>query len=204
MSKFAVATLYMDNYLVLANLVNPNKESYCKLHNYDYLKKTSNFSHLGFDKIRFLRENIGSYNWIWWQDLDSIVTNDKIKIESIIDNDFDIILSYDRCGINAGSFLIRNSENGRNMLDFILSKEVDYRNHPWQEQQVIIDNLNKLEKVKIVGQKTINSYLNWHYGDSRDAPGTWSDGDALLHLPGMTLNDRIQYIKQFYNAKTRN
>jgi hypothetical protein len=204
MAKFAIATLYMPNYNYLAELVNPNKESYCNQHGYNYLKKKDGFSYLGFDKIRFLRENIENYEWIWWQDLDSIVTNPQIRIEDIIDSSSDLIISYDRCGINAGSFLIRNSENGKQILDFILSKEEVYKNNVWQEQQVIIDNISNFAGVKIVDQKAINSYLNWHYGDPRDAPGTWTEGDVLLHLPGMTLNDRINYIKQFYNAKTRN
>jgi hypothetical protein len=197
MAKIALATLYMPNYQQLADIVNKNKEAYCAKHNYDYLKKTENFSNLGFDKIRILKENIENYEWIWWQDLDSIITNFDKKVEAVIDNDYDFIISIDRRDINAGSFLIRNSENGVKILDFILSKELEYKNVPWQEQQVIIDNRNKLEKIKIIDQKEINSYLNWHYGDAKDAAGTWSGGDLLLHLPGMNLAERLEYINKY-------
>jgi hypothetical protein len=200
MLRNAIATLYLDNYRELADLVNPNKDFYCNLWGYDYLKKTSNFTYLGFDKIKFLRENIENHNWIWWQDLDSIITNPAIRMESIIESTIeggeDLIISYDRCGINAGSFLVKNSENGIKILDFILSKENDYKNHVWQEQQVLIENISTLSGIKIVDQKRINSYLNWHYGDPVDAPGTWSEGDVLLHLPGMTLDARKHYIRE--------
>lgn len=191
--KNAIATLYCENYLPLAEIVNPNKERYCDKYGYDYLKKTSDFSLLGFDKIHFLRENIENYNWIWWQDSDSLITNFNIPIEAIIDSDCDMIISKDIHGINAGSFLIRNSINGIYILDLILSKKDQYKADPWQEQRVIIDNLSHLTRIKLVEQNKINSYLYPHYGYPSNTPGNWSSEDVLLHLPGMDLPTRLHY-----------
>lgn len=204
MNQYAIASLYLSNYNELAKIVNPNKENYCNTNSYDYLTKTDNFSNLGFDKIRFIRQEIENYKWIWWQDLDSIITNPSIRIEDIIDENSDLVISYDRCGINAGSFLIKNSENGIKILDAILDMEYIYKDHVWQEQQAIIENIASWSGIKIVDQKKINSYLNWHYGDSESAPGTWSPDDVLLHLPGMSLNQRLNYIKNILNGKLPN
>ena len=208
--NFAVVSLHNEHYNELAKITWTNKEEYAEKHGYAYACKTDNFYNvnIGFEKIWFLRDMLNEYpniDWFWWTGCDTLITNMTIKIEDRIDNNYHFIIAHDCHNLNADSFFIRNSPEGKAYLEMIISKYDQYKDHGWAEQQVMIDTLDEYKHmIKILPQKSINSYnydlypekTNKHL-DMGGEDGHWSYGDLLIHWPGTTLPHRI-HLAQFY------
>jgi hypothetical protein len=207
--------------------VEYNKRRYCRKHNYDLIIKKDNFilSHYGFEKIRLIIELLktNKYDWLFWCGSDTLITNFNIKIEDLIDNNYHFIIANDVWDWNADSFLIRNSLEAIGFFEEVLSLKdtyVDENNNArdfgkrlpdggaraWGEQGVMVDLKEKYATItKEVPQKVLNSYLYkmypspWHQKglDCKGNDGTWSDGDFLVHWPGMSDDLRLQLALQF-------
>lgn len=204
--KTTLLTGYYENYQTLADIVNPNMESYCQKQGYKfYCECLSANIPYGFWKLEFIHWafEYGDVDLVLCTDLDVLITNSDIKIESFVDDDHDFYLTKDVNGINTGSFIIRNSEWSRKWLCFILDHQSEFDN-----EQTAIDYFRNQdewkEKIKILPHPSINSYPcdlyapSWGIiGDKKiDKPvhveGNWEQGDFILHLPGKTLQDRIE------------
>jgi len=198
-----------------------NKAKYCKKHNYDLMIKTKDFqfAHLGYEKIRFVKSILqtNQYDWIYWCGADTMITNFNIKLEDLIDNNYHFIVAKDLWDINSDSFFCRNSEQAIDFLNALLDTHDQYIDkngnavdfgltlpdggaRAWGEQGAMVDLYPKFQNIiKLVPQKMINSYLYHLYGsawhqkglDAFGNNGSWSQGDFLLHLPGMPNANRI-------------
>ena len=202
-NKISLVTLYDQNYKELTDItVVDDKIPYCHRHGYNFHACTSDFDWgFGFTKVQFIIDLFKEYGyeWIYWSGTDTLIMNHSIKLESIIDNDYHFIVSKDCHDINADSFLIRNSKEGISYLEFIMSQYEAYKGDCWLEQRVMIHNENVepwKSYTKIVPQRTFNSYLYELYNrDPKSEPGQFKEGDFLLHLPGLSLEDRIRICK---------
>ena len=207
--NIAVVSLNNQGYQPLADLTwDQNKALYAERHGYAYACKTDNFYNvnIGFEKIWFLRDMLEGYpdiEWIWWTGCDTLITNFTIKLEDIIDNNYHFIIATDCNDINADSFLIRNSPEGRAYIQMIIGQYPLYYNHNWAEQQVMIDTYeDNKDIIKIVPQKTFNSYDCKLYPtqaavDRHGNSSDWTKGDLLIHWPGTSLPHRMQ-LAQYY------
>lgn len=61
-------------------------------------------------KIPFILSYMHKYDYIWSIDLDTVILDYDIRLESIIDPRYDIIMGVDVFGLNSGSFLIKCSD----------------------------------------------------------------------------------------------
>jgi hypothetical protein len=52
-------------------------------------------------------------------------------------------------------------------------------------------------RVKIVPQRTLNSYCHSCYGGSDEMPHSWHPGDLLAHFPGKTLAYRLEVMPRY-------
>jgi hypothetical protein len=124
--KICVVSLYDKNYKELSDItLESNCREYCGRHNYDCYIKKDNFTlkHLGFEKIRLLLELLKTdkYDWLYWRGADTLITNFQIKLEDLIDNNYHLLISLDVHGINSDSLFVRNSPQGVQLLENILS-----------------------------------------------------------------------------------
>ena len=185
-----------------------NKYKYCEKHGYAprvLVYKDAPVAH-GFMKMFHLRELLQEkHEWVWATGCDSMITNMTVKLEDIVDKDYHLIIATDQNGLNADSFLIRNSEEGRYYIDHILSGIDTYRSHPWVEQQAMIDCFDKFKDItKVVPQRTFNSYNYDFYPhcpkpnlDKLGTDGNWQVGDFLIHWPGQSLERRIKHFERY-------
>eukprot|EP00249_Psilotum_nudum_P011698 c23330_g1_i1 orf=143-997(+) len=100
----------------LMELATPNKQSYAKRHGYDFIDASDLIDRdrpPSWSKIVAVRKHLPSYDWVLWNDADSIVTNPAIALEDIInfvvgdtefDNMQDFIVTEDVTGVNAGTY----------------------------------------------------------------------------------------------------
>lgn len=226
--SIAVVTTYTDNLKQLAEITwFNNKKLYCKKHGYathvlDSTIPIDYHDNFQYDKLGYLpKEYFGhvyvkisgiqkllhehpEYSWLMWCDIDTLITNFNIKIESFIDDNYDFIIASVFNGINAGVFCIRNSEKGKEYIDNMMK----YRSYFMHEQDFIIKTYNMYEKIiKIVPQKTFNSFCfsdGLHKDatsskDTFDMEGQWEPGDFLMHWPGSTTEERIKLAKKYIN-----
>jgi glycosyltransferase involved in cell wall biosynthesis len=205
--KFAVVSMYNEAHRELADWTWPNKKAYADQHGYSAYAKTSDWTltPIHFEKITHMlavMEQEPDVDWVWWLDNDAIVTNPDVQLESIADPAYHVIITSDIASINAGSFMVRNSIQGRGWLEFILAKGLEhYKDNRWPEQQPMTDfYVTFKDIVKIVPQRTMNSYnYDIYRVDPTDLLGTngqWQAGDFVLHMPAIPNPSRIQIIKQ--------
>jgi hypothetical protein len=200
----AVASLHDANYSDLAALTDQSKQEYCTKHGYQFhvLTEMKYSTITGFNKIHFTLDIFDQHpeiEWLLFSECDAMITNQTIKIEDRIDDDYHFIVPVDRLNLNSGNFLARNTPEGRAYLQMIIDSEDSYADVEWAEQQVIIDTIEEYQKiVKIVPQKYMNSYEPeiYDYCDARfdilGNSGAWEPGDWIVHWPGTYKPTRLQ------------
>ena len=200
----AVASLHDANYSDLAALTDQSKQEYCDRYGYQFhvLTEMKYSTITGFNKIHYALDLFKQHpeiEWLLFSECDAMITNQTIKIEDRIDDDYHFIVPVDRLNLNSGNFLVRNSEEGRAYLQMIIDREESYKTVEWAEQQVIIDSIEEYQNiVKIVPQKYMNSYEPqiYDYCDARfdilGNSGAWEPGDWIVHWPGTYKPTRLQ------------
>jgi hypothetical protein len=219
----AIVSCHNQSYIPLANLTwDKNKKLYAERHGYSAECKLweNRNNPPGWEKMLHVKELFSdptkNISWAWVTGCDSLITNFDTPITSIIDEAYHFIISADINELNADSFLIKNSPEGNEYLDFLLSKMKDpvFMNQPpighgRFEQGAMVDTYEQWKHIiKVVPQRTFNSYdysyLAWQPPqiDKTGAHGNWMQGDLLIHLPAMTLPRRIKYVEHYMNCIT--
>ena len=205
--NIAVVSMYNESHSDLAEYTWPNKVAYAKKHGYSSYAKTSGWTitPIHFEKLTHMLDVMKlepNLDWVWWLDNDAVITNMDVQLEDIVDNNYHVIITTDIASLNSGSFMVRNSMQGRAWLEFILAKGLEhYKDNRWPEQQPMTDFFVSFQDIiKIVPQRTMNSYNYNIYGvDPTDLVGTsgqWELGDFVLHMPAIPNPMRINIIKQ--------
>jgi hypothetical protein len=206
--KMAIVSIFNERHADLADLTwYNNKVKYAEKHGYLSVAKTDNFSpeQVHFDKFVHLldvMEKNPDVDWVWWLDNDAMITNFDIRVEDLVDNDYHVIMPTDIAALNTGSFIVRNSTQAREWLNFLLSKKKEYKDDKkWFEQQAVIDFYPKFQDLfKIIPQQWLNSYdykmYNIEGTDLLGQDGQWYPGDFVIHWPGLPNPTRVQLAKQ--------
>lgn len=202
--KLTLLTHYFANYQSLANIVLPNRQDYCVKHGYNSYVHCGDYYdsswHSGIQRLKILGDYLFSSNvdFIWCLDIDAIIMNMTKPVTDYLDDNHDFFICRDCNGLNAGSFIIRKSEWSRNWLNFLIEKALTI-NHYWYENRVI--HLYEkdpmfVDKIKDLPHPSINSYLYDIYQTyPMNVPGNYQTGDFVIHLPGKTLQERLDIFR---------
>lgn len=172
----------------------PNKVAYCKKHGYGLVIETDGFDRSrppAWSKILFVKRHLHDHEWVFWSDADSMILNDAVRLETFLDADFDLIVGREDVGVghavvNVGAFFIRRSEWSLAFFDRLYAQE-SFAQHPHADNGALIELLGTedlSEHIKIVPQRRFNSYAT-----------NFAPGDFLLHLPGMTEEERVRRMR---------
>ena len=192
----AVYIYYTPDWQPLADIVLPKVEAYCGKHGYCYSPVKQLFvGNVGLYKMFLLQDRLYMFETIWILDLDTLITNPSIPFAQFTDNEHDIFITEDIHGINAGSWIIRNTEAARLFVRTVIN------NFDAPEEQTVMKRYLDMVKVKILPHPSINSYKYELYKDIlkdelgetviSHEEGQWQPGDLLLHLPGLDMQTRI-------------
>lgn len=216
--RVAVATMTTDQ-TTYDHISLSNKIGYANKHNYAIkidFSLPKDFVPLAFwhklDMLEFLIRT-GDYDWIWWVDYDTVITNTTIKIEDIVadalrndknaDN-IDLLLTADCWPLNAGSMLIRSTPR---LLPFFTKvwKCGEKPGGP-SEQDCIRDVLESSPqerlRAKWIPQKKINSFPEEiDCFDENKLP--WSPGDFVVHFAGAWAHLKGKAKKDPYGVMMR-
>lgn len=236
----------------LKKLTWANKKKYAEARGYDIYDAESNptikskidaakpkMTNFYYFKFVAMQEILGGgeatkgkhYDWVVWQDADSLFLNFGKKYEDIVDERFDVILTAGppdnptwKNVVNAGSFIIRNSDFSLTFLDDVLQMSgshcgeflIEYPEagsplNGWlhvcnadgtywlSDQGILIAlYLYKGSEYRCHFKKT------WFRAFSSEFPW-YGPGDLVVHFPGRSMDDRRKLIKafnKFTNFKT--
>lgn len=210
MIKILLENSYDKKYEPLGQLTwFANKVKYAHKHGYETSLNLCDVTrHLGWEKIYHTKDILENkdIDWVWVTGCDSMITNFNKKIESIIDNNYDIIISKDQNHINVDSFLIKKSSKSIEFLQTIIDKYSQYVGHSWAENQCFIDLYHGIyhKNIKIVPQRILNAY---NYNTLRHLPrpnldglgldGNWQPDDLLIHFVNQSLEHRLLLYEKY-------
>lgn len=187
-------TAYDQNQAALAQWSNPNKQRYCDRHGYRFIVRTDGFDasrHPAWSKIKFIREHLPQFEWLFWSDADSLIMNGDIRLEEFLDDGYDLIIAQEDPGVglynlNTGQMFFRNSDWSMRFLEEVYGQTL-FINDPIHEQRAVIhlrERSDFSEHVQVVTQKRFNSY-----------PGNYGPGDFLVHFPDIPSVQRQQLMQ---------
>lgn len=219
--KIAIASITTPEMKDLSDMTFLNKIDYCKKNGYAGALLTQVEPYYGFDKILFVEGLLktNKFDYVFWCDCDTLFTNYNKKIEEIIDekHHFFICSDYSK-DINAGVFIVKNSDQGLSYIKTV--KEKMYELAPinkfkfGEEQTALMAtwrNEEYKDVIKIVPQKNMNAYpytdkfIRDHRHCTTDAlglDGNWQYGDFLVHIPGFgpdLFHQRLNHFRKYMN-----
>lgn len=206
--KFALVTAHNEAFQPLADITwDQNKKKYCAKWGYDALAMTNGFKHsvkhISFERSNYIADLLesGKYDWIHAVGCDTMITNFNIRLEDLVDNNYDFVIATDCYNINNDSFLARATDRTIKWLRNTVNLLESYSDAKWLDQSAMIDTIDMMgDKIKIVPQRTMNSYNYDLYPgliphiykkDLLGNDGQWQYGDFLIHWPAVPLVKRI-------------
>jgi hypothetical protein len=117
-----------------------NKRAYCEKHGYSLKiadgQMIDRSRPAAWSKVLALRHYLPQFDWVLFMDTDTLVMNPEIRVESLIDERYDVIISEDWSGVNTGVFLMRNSTWSWWLLDEVWKQhQLVSGNYPFEYEQ---------------------------------------------------------------------
>lgn len=182
----------------LADVTLPNLWEYAFRHDYLVYEHKIEDGKFHFEKHRVFKQLFNDgVDVIFYKDIDSMITNQTIPITNFLDDKNDFYITEDTTELNGGVMILKNSEWCRNFNNTILSYSGEVNNEQ-NAINILYRNKQENDLIKVLPQSTINSYLYESYpeiGKQTHEQGQWEEGDFLLHLPALTLERRIEILK---------
>ncbi len=195
--RVLVYTMYSHEYQQIADVTLPVLKEYCAKHGYDWEIIRLPDHHWEYAKHEYLKEKMKwGIDLFWYLDVDALITNQDIKIESFLDDEHEFYITHDGFELNGGSIIIKNTKMGRLFNDLILWQRKDFDN----EQNAINFWAKHLQGiVKALPHPSINSFdysLYPEFPDTRGREqGHWHEGDFVFHAPALGLGKRVEVLK---------
>jgi mannan polymerase II complex MNN10 subunit len=196
---------------------------YARRHNYDLILDYEHHSERGvmFWKFEMAERLIktGKYDWIWWMDFDTLITNTDIKVTDVIHDalesvpnseDIDYIITHDCNGFNGGSFLIRGHERSLKFMHDSTKIHDDAKaaDINMSEQDSIVklmrDDPTSMDGVLVIPQTKLNAFPTEIscYDEEKKA---WEHGTFVLHFAGAWAyvkgEDPTGYLMKKYDSE---
>jgi len=147
------------------------------------------------------------YDWIWCIDADVMIMNYEIKLESIVDDNYDVLITCynnDINHLNTGSIIYKNSEWTKKFLDEIYdsSKYEIAGPNIFFEQSAIIkyykNNPDEQKHFKMIPTRSINAH---YHGGMGHLNVNFEPGDLAVHLAGTDNTYRKEAFEEFVKWK---
>lgn len=202
--KIAIISICSESYKVLSDVTYPAWREYAARHGYDFISEgVTDERGANWQKISMIAHHIKTYDLVLWVGADTLCTNPDIKIDKfwMSQGTPSMIFSTDVFGINSDVMLFAKGAASEMFLYAVNDVGyLTYKDHRWAEQEAIIRFAHQKpysDWVKVIPQKGFNSYIHAEYGRPSEWPGNWERGDWILHLPGLSLERRIEIINEF-------
>ena len=195
--KIHLIVQYDSAFDAVANITVPAMRAYASRHGYEFtaLKDHPVRRTVIWDRYRNLHEAANpDADWVVHMDADVLITNHHIRIEGLVDEHVNPIITRTLCEdgqrrFNDGVVLIPQ--------DYLstLAETSDYPQSPdegiYCSQDVFERHSDYRTLFDVIPHKCMNSFLYTEYGMPPTTIGHWTPGDFVLHLPGRTNERRV-------------
>lgn len=192
--NIAMLTAFNQEQQSLAEWSIPNKQQYCARHGYRLIVCDKGFDASrppAWSKIKFLKEHLNSYEWVFWSDVDSLVMNGEFRLEEFIDEAYDLIISQEDLGVgvynlNSGQMFFKNSPWSNRFLNEIYAQTQFLNDRLWENRALLHlwEREDLSAHIQVVTQRRFNSYLQ-----------NYQTGDFMLHFPDLPNEKRAQLLR---------
>jgi FkbM family methyltransferase len=217
-SSICIVTLYDEHYMEAAPYSIKNKKIYADLNGYDLIY----FDDIidkdrppQWSKVQAIQAALSKYDWVWWIDIDAMIMNFSIKLEDIIDENFDMIFTRNEYSfISNGSSFFKNSELTHKFLNQVYTldhpelQKIDIQSfdHEQKAMRVLLQNdVDMLRRTKLIDERICNSYyptLDYdvlrNYPNWNTSSNLYQEGDFVVQFCGRTFGERLRLIKKFH------
>ena len=216
--NIAIAQLYTPNYDSWAPIVIDNTATYCNKHGYKFYHKRIEYPqdrHPAWYRIPFIIELFRNeeVDWIFWSDIDSLIMNHSISIESFLKEDKNLVMASQGrglycgkdcgepvcvycqaakdCGhiLNTGQFFIKNTKWSAELLDLWWKWPEAHTKYLW-DAWWDNDAMNFFWKNNLLSfdenvyiEYYTRRFNSFYHCQSIDTLG-YFDGDFLCHFTG--------------------
>ena len=189
-NKIAIVTLFDSRYMDISKYSIQNKLAYSRKYGYDfyyfdeYLDKAKSFNYNKMLVVRNILDS-GKYEWVWWVNIDSIILNFGIGLDSIIDDGYELIFTKN-CNnvITSGSCFFKNTELVKSFIgegcEYMKESEVDQCD-PFVSYLLNFGSQCRqyLSVTKLIDERVCNSYCD----DGISGGGSvYKEGDFLIQF----------------------
>jgi hypothetical protein len=224
MANICVIVCYDDSYSNMAETtVGLNIKPYCEKHGYDiYIDRYENYDTSRapqWHKIKVCIEVLqtNKYDWIFFIDIDCLIMNSSIKLESIIDNQYSFILpqhimpAEDTPIINipevqniiTSQFFVKNDADGLSILNAIwnANSNIDINKFDYDGRgvRIVINSGEFNHKIKIVEEHLLNRFwymnnpfMTMYFIGINDH--VWKPKDFIVHVTGYKTEERTRLL----------
>lgn len=192
--KIAIVTLFTEEIADYGKIGAANKQAYARRHGYDcfvYRERLDVSRHPTWSKLAAIKRHLPDYDWVFWTDANSLVMNAERALKSIIagHQDKDMILTWEvgSSPVNAGQWLVRNTEWSAGVLSAIGDVGFPNWRANWFEQGALVEWLGADETrwshLAVLHPRVMNStppvalYANIWVRRSR-----YRRGDFVIHF----------------------
>lgn len=208
-SDFAVIGCHDQAYHRIGQYADRNKQAYCKKHNYDLFLYHESFDtsrHPAWSKILAILKHINDYKWLLWIDSDALIMNENIKIESLIDNRYDFIVSIENVYLcNTGVFLIKGGAWGKAFLENVYAQTQFVKTKCCWEQDAVNYLYKKdrqtAKRFKFLPPRLLNAHPDI-LKNRRGERLKYMQGDFIIHFFGR--NNKEELMKEYYKKSIGN
>jgi hypothetical protein len=190
-------------------------------------ERISDTKWMGWDKIKLCINLLPSCDVLFCLDSDLLVMNHNVTVEQYLDDDHDMYIPRDLANINVGVIILKNTGLMRQFLEYVwdyrkkIPDEFQSEQTAWWEAMKAFN----FHRMKILPQKGINSYpyddpffTGWlgyspepesgYFKRQFDSPtmrhyGNYTKGDLILHMPGIPMDRRYEYLNRYENKVIR-
>jgi len=206
MTKLNIGVCYLsvgDEYRKLTKDSKINKELYCEKHGYAFIEENGEgklipSNGIPWMKLPLIFYNLFKYDYIFYTDADSLIMNSETTIESLIDENYDMIIASDWIMPNTGQMIIKNSSFCKDFLmaaysntDYNTTEHTNGRYGNYEQGSIIAlydkNFADCKSKIKIVEPHIMNSY--WF---------NYMPGNMIFHFACVKGDTLLGMIREFY------
>jgi mannan polymerase II complex MNN10 subunit len=215
--KIAIVTLFDHNYSDLAKMSIKNKIEYVNKHNYDFIYFDDVIDKTRppqWSKVKAVETILKDYDWVWWIDIDALIMEFDIMLESLIDDDYDMIFTSNKYSyLSSGSCFFKNTHISFDFLkdcydlklECLKDVNVNVFDHEQQSMRQLILNVDKYKsKSKLIDERCCNSFCVTENAQVLSVYPYWNSdsniyqkGDFVIQFCGRSFSERINDFEKY-------